>query len=90
MNKRKLTGLFLIALFVPVALFIGFFHTEKTPGPNPNCPACQFQLSSIATCEIQAAVVPQIHLLEDLAVLEFILEHRIFARDLLSRGPPLG
>ena len=39
--------LFLIVLFVAITSFIGYFHTETSPKPNPTCPACQLQQSAL-------------------------------------------
>lgn len=44
-----LTTLF---LFLFITLSINFFHTEKTLTRNDNCPACQFQSSSLTTSQI--------------------------------------
>jgi len=87
---HRAAGIILAVLFVSVILLIGFFHTEKTFKPNPNCPACNLQVSSLGTFEASPAVVPQIRLLECVEPVRMVLDGRLVSRDLVSRAPPRG
>lgn len=87
---HKAAGIVLAVMFVSVTLLIGFFHTEKTFKPNPNCPACNLQVSSLGTFEASPAVVPQIHLLDCVEPAKIVLDSRLVSCDLVSRAPPRG
>ncbi len=85
-----MAGLLLAAVFISVTLFIGFFHTEKTIRPNSACPACQLQVSSLATCASQPAVVPDIRPIGRPVVKDIIHDGLLIAQDRTSRAPPRG
>ncbi len=90
MNRKNLgiADIAVLAIFISLTFFINFFHTEKTLGAGQDCPACQFQHSSIATHVIQCFFVPRIDFVElaKVSVL-FSYEHH-FSIDLSPRGPP--
>ncbi len=50
-SKRRL-NLIALFFFLFVILSINFFHTEIILTGNDNCPACQFQFSSLITTQI--------------------------------------
>ncbi|MDD8026102.1 MAG: hypothetical protein PHI34_06290 [Acidobacteriota bacterium] len=56
-QRKILLVSLLLALFVSVAI-ADFRHTEKTCKPDPNCPACQFQSSSLTVSTIDFFVPP--------------------------------
>lgn len=51
-NHKKYFNLVFLFIFTCVVLFANFFHTEKMLTQDDNCPACQFQHSSLTTAQI--------------------------------------
>ncbi len=51
-NQKRYFNLGFLFVFIFIALFANFLHTEKTLKQDDNCPACQFQHSSLATAQI--------------------------------------
>ena len=85
---RRLAIVVILAFFVPLTLLIDFAHTEKTPKPNPACPACQFQSSSITTQAVPCFVLPQISFVEIVEPAAVRVYRYLAAFGLPSRGPP--
>ncbi len=90
MTARKLAGTVLIALFVAITAFVGFFHTETSPKPNPTCPACQLQASSLAVHEVECSGNPELHFFEYVVALAYSDYDQLVYPGLPNRGPPRG
>lgn len=90
MNKKnkKYFNLLFLSLFLFITLFINFFHTEKTLERNDNCPACQFQHSSLTTSQINFFCLPPLSFLSTLQPLESFNYTYLFSIDPASRSPP--
>jgi len=58
MNARKIFAVGLIALFLAMTGFIHFFHVEKGPGGEANCPACHLQQSALGAPASPAFLLP--------------------------------
>lgn len=86
---RILSGLVFLFLFLSVTLAINFFHTESSLHNNHNCPACQFQNSTIATAKIDAFHLPQLTLLEMLKTFEAFHYNSLCFVNPTSRSPPI-
>ena len=65
MNRRgqKLSNLLFLFVFLIITVFINFFHTEKAFAKDDNCPACNFQNSSLTTSQINFFYLPTVILL---------------------------
>jgi hypothetical protein len=81
-------SLVFLFLFLSVTLCINFFHTESSINPNHNCPACQFQNSTIATNQIAFFHLPQLTLLEMLKTFEAFHYNSLCFVNPTSRSPP--
>jgi hypothetical protein len=90
MTSRKLAGSVLIVLFVAITAFIGFFHTETTPKPNPACPACQLQASSLAVHEIDCSGNPELQFFAYVVAVVHSDYDQLVSPDLPNRSPPRG
>jgi len=87
-KKKKLLNLLFLFLFLTVALFINFFHTEKTIKKSDSCPACHFQSSSFTTHTINFFVHPQLFFLGIFKIFESFNYDTFFSINLWLRGPP--
>lgn len=90
MNKKSKIyfNLLFLSLFLSVTLFINFFHTERTIERNDNCPACQFQYSSLTTCQINFFCLPPLSFLSTLQPSASFNYTYFFSIDPASRSPP--
>jgi len=87
-SKRKIFNLVFLFLFLNLTLFINFFHTEEIISDTDNCPACQFQNSSITTSQINFFILPPPPItgnLEDFYSFDY---HSIIYIEPSSRSPP--
>ena len=75
-------------LFLLVSSLINFFHCEKTLTRNDNCPACQFQNSSLTTNQINFFLLPPPSILGILKSLESFSHTFILSTNPTSRSPP--
>jgi hypothetical protein len=87
-KHRTISGLIFLFLFLSVTLCINFFHTENSIQPNHNCPACQFQNSTLATSQIDFFHLPQLTLLEMLKTFEAFHYKSLCFVNPTSRSPP--
>lgn len=85
---KKYFNLAFLITFLFVSLFINFFHTEKTLTQNDNCPACQFQNSSITTSQINFFYIPPPSILSINKSSESFNYTHFFFVDPTSRSPP--
>ena len=87
-GNKKYSILASLFLFLLVSLFIHFFHCEKTLAQNDNCPACQFQSSSLTTSQIDFFHLPPPSILGILRSLESFNYTYILPANPTSRSPP--
>jgi hypothetical protein len=90
--SRRRRGLLFLGVFVAflfATLFVHFFHTERGLHPDGSCPACHFQTTSLAVGLSLAIILPQLQLVEILAVWESRSESPAIFFDFVSRPPPL-
>jgi hypothetical protein len=85
---RTVSSLIFLFLFLSVTLCINFFHTESSIHPNHNCPACQFQNSTLATAQFDGFHLPQLTLLEMLKAFEAFDYNSLCFVNPTSRSPP--
>lgn len=83
-----LANLSVLFAFLFIVLFINFFHTEKTLTTNENCPACQFQTSSLTTNQIPFSFLPQPSLLGLFKTVDTFHFTYILTIHPISRSPP--
>jgi len=77
-----------LLLFLLVVLFANFLHTEKTLTEDNDCPACQFQHSSLTTAHINFFSVPTLSFFYVLRSFESFNYDFIFSVPANSRSPP--
>lgn len=87
-RKGKILNLLILVFFLSTISFANFFHTEKTPFDNENCPACQLLKSTQATGEIHFFHLAEPALLEILPVIESPHYAYILVLHPSSRSPP--
>lgn len=87
-RTQKLFNLFFLSVFLVVTLFINFFHTEKNFARDDNCPACNFQRSSLTTTQINFFHLPPPAIFTILKTFESFNYTCIFFIDPSSRSPP--
>ncbi|MFQ6083610.1 MAG: hypothetical protein ACE5WD_09635 [Candidatus Aminicenantia bacterium] len=88
-RKDKLfIHLFTLGLFLVLALFIDFFHTETSLLSKDFCPACNFHNSSITNDQINFFSLPQLFLLEILLIFYSFNYQNIDIICPSSRSPP--
>lgn len=87
-KHQTLSSLVFLFLFLSVTLCINFFHTENSIQINHNCPACQFQCSTLATTQINFFHLPQLMLLEMLKTFETFHYNSLCFVNPASRSPP--
>jgi hypothetical protein len=90
MNKVriKFLNLAFIFIFLNLTLFINFFHTEEIVTDTDNCPACQFQNSSITTSQTNFFILPPPPITGDLEVFYSFDYNSVFFIESSSRSPP--
>jgi hypothetical protein len=87
-KKIKLLNLSFLLVFLFTTLFINFFHTDKTVLSKDNCPACNFQHSTLATSQIHFFQLPQLYLLEPLKTFYSFSYSKTSYLNPTSRSPP--
>ncbi len=87
-NYKKYFNLIFLFLFICVALSANFLHTEKTLAKDDNCPACQFQHSSITTAQINFFVLTPPVFFSLIKSQEFFPRICVIPITLKSRSPP--
>jgi hypothetical protein len=87
-KHQTVSSLIFLFLFLSVTLCINFFHTEYSIQANHNCPACQFQNSTLATSQISFFHLPQLTLLEMLKTFETFHYSSLCFVNPTSRSPP--
>lgn len=87
-RKKRIFSLGILFLFVLIISFANFFHTEKTPFENDQCPACNLQKSTQATSHIHFFHLPSPTFLEILQIIEYSYYSSIFIFHSSSRAPP--
>jgi hypothetical protein len=88
MSARKVLVIGLIAMFAAMTAFVHFFHMEKGPGGDVNCPACQLQQSALGAHAIPVFLLPplvEIVRVEPVACRSY---ESSFRPELASRAPP--
>jgi hypothetical protein len=87
-DRKKLTILALLLLFLSVSVFIDLFHTDSGTLKDSSCPACHFQSSSIGIAYSVVIELPDLVLvgvLDDSASSEY---EAFRARAIAARSPP--
>lgn len=87
-GRKRVLNLAFLSLFLFITLFFNFLHTEKTLTANENCPACQFQNSSLTTSQIHFAFLPQPSVLGLLKTVDKFHYNYISTVHPASRSPP--
>jgi len=87
-RKRRIFNLAFLFIFLCLTLFINFFHTEEVITDTDNCPACQFQNSSITTSQINFFFLPPPRIMGNLEVFYLVDCHSVFFIEPSSRSPP--
>ena len=85
---KKYFNLIFLLLFIGVALSANFLHTEKTLAQDDNCPACQFQHSSLTTAQINFFILTPPAFFNLFKSQEFIPYICVIPVTLNSRSPP--
>jgi len=85
---KKHFNLTFLFLFLFIVLFANFLHTEKTLKEDDNCPACQFQHSSLTTAQINFFSLPTPSFFSILQTFESFNYALIFSIAPNSRSPP--
>ncbi len=85
---KKRFNLTFLFIFLFIILSANFLHTEKTLSEDNNCPACQFQHSSLTTAQINFFSVPSLSFLRVLKSFESFNYDFIFSITPNSRSPP--
>ena len=87
-NRQKRFNLAILFIFLFIILYTNFLHTEKTLSEDDNCPACQFQHSSLSTAQINFFCVPTLSFFHFLKSYESFNYYFIFSLIPNSRSPP--
>jgi hypothetical protein len=87
-RKKQIFNLVILFIFVLIVSFANFFHTEKTPFENDQCPACNLQKSIQATNHINFFYLPSPTFLEILPIIEYSYYSSILIFHTSSRAPP--
>jgi hypothetical protein len=85
---KKPFNLTFLFLFLFIISFANFLHTEKTLSEDNNCPACQFQHSSLTTAHINFFSVPSLSFFCVFRSFESFNYDFIFSVPANSRSPP--
>lgn len=85
---KKYFNLAFLFVFLFIVLFANFLHTEKTIKKDDNCPACQFQHSSLTTAQINFFSLPTPSFFSILQSFESFNYALIFSITPSSRSPP--
>lgn len=86
--KERYLNLGFILIFLFISLFIHCFHTEKTLTGKDNCPACNFQNSSLATGYIYFFYIPDLIFKDIIKPNKTSHLREVFISSALSRSPP--
>jgi hypothetical protein len=87
-NYKKRFNLTFLLIFLFIILSANFLHTEKTLSEDDNCPACQFQHSSLTTAQINFFSLPTPSFFRLLKTFESFNYDFIFSLIPNSRSPP--
>lgn len=87
-KHKKPFNLTFLFLFLLTILSANFLHTEKTLSEDNDCPACQFQHSSLTTAHINFFSVPSLSFFYVLKSSESFDYDCIFSVPPNSRSPP--
>ncbi|RLE10932.1 MAG: hypothetical protein DRJ06_00415 [Candidatus Aminicenantes bacterium] len=87
-SKKKLAPFLIFLFFVAITSF-QFLHTEKSPKPEKNCPACHFQISSIIICSQAIIFIVNLLFVCFLRKNFFLHKQESSLFTPLSRSPPL-
>ena len=85
---RKRFNIAFLFIFLILILTINHFHTEDTLKRSDNCPACQFQNSTLMTAQIHFFHLPQLSTFEMLKIFESFFISNLFYVAPSSRSPP--
>jgi hypothetical protein len=87
---KKQYNIAFLFIFLFLILAINYFHTEDTLKRNDNCPACQFQHSTLMTAQIHFFHLPLLLPLESLRIFNSSAPGNLFFVNPSSRSPPLS
>ncbi len=87
---RERFNIAFLFIFLILILTINHFHTEDTLKRSDNCPACQFQNSTLMTAQIHFFLLPQLFPLESLRIFESLTLCHLFFIKPSSRSPPFS
>jgi hypothetical protein len=88
LNNKKLFNVAFLFFFLVITSSINFLHTEHTLAKDDNCPACQFQSSSLTTAQINFFFLPPPSFFTILRSDVFFNYTFIFPLTPNSRSPP--
>lgn len=88
-KRRTTVDIFILGLFLSLTLLANFFHTETTLQERDDCPACQFQKSSLSTAAVHLAPPVVWLFVARIAPEEDVLFHWDVNHDGSPRGPPV-
>jgi hypothetical protein len=90
-NKSLNHKLFILilSLFLLDTLFLNFFHTEKTLTVDKNCPADNFQVSTISDGQVNLFFIPGLFFLFFIYSLSWLAPYFWVTHRRVSRSPPL-
>jgi hypothetical protein len=86
--KKRFFNIAFLFLFLAITSSINFLHTEHTLAKDDNCPACQFQSSSLTTAQINFFFLPPPSFFKILRSYVFFNYTFIFSLTPNSRSPP--
>jgi len=87
-GRKKLFNLTFLLIFLTLTLFVNFFHTEEIITDTDNCPACQFQCSSVTTGHINFFFLPPPQIAGNLEIFYSFDYQSVYSIDPVSRSPP--
>jgi len=87
-SYKKYFNLIFLLVFICIALSANFLHTEKTLAKDDDCPACQFQHSSLMTAQINFFILSPPAFLNLLKSHESFHYIYVFSVTRNSRSPP--
>jgi hypothetical protein len=87
---RKQFNIVFLFIFLFLILTINHFHTEDTLKRTDNCPACQFQNSTLMTAQIPFFHLPPLSTFEMLKSFESFCISHLFYVIPSSRSPPFA
>jgi hypothetical protein len=88
LHKKRFFNISFLLLFFIITSSIHFLHTEHTLTKDDNCPACQFQSSSLTTAQINFFYLPPPAFFKFLRSYVFFNYTFVFSLTPNSRSPP--